>query len=141
MSASGHDHRDLIQRYCDCFARGDLDALDELVAPDVIDHGAYPDQPAGIEGYREFFTLWKTAFPDLKLELELTISQDDLVAYRWVGTGTHLGPYHGYQPTGRPVRFTAISISRIRDGKIAEEWIELDQLGLLRQIGAVGESL
>jgi len=133
------DHRAIIQRYCDIFEQGDLDAIDEIVAPAVIDHGAYKGQQAGIEGYREFFKLWKTAFPDLKLELEMTISQGDLVAYRWTGTGTHLGPYHEHPPSGRPVRFTAISISRIRDGKIVEDWIELDNLSLLRQIGALGE--
>ncbi len=132
-----HSNRALIQRYCDAFERGDIAALDDLVDPDVVDNNAYEGQPRGIEGYRAFFRLWHEAFPDLKLTLDLTISESDLIAYRWTASGTHLGVYQGYPPTGRAVRFSAISINRIRDGRIVEEWIELDGLGLLRQIGAI----
>ena len=127
-------HREIVRRYCEAFERGDIDALDGLVHPEVVDHGAYEDQQAGIEGYRQFFRLWKDAFPDLRLDLELTICEGDLVAYRWHGAGTHLGPFHNHPPTGRRVRFSAISINRIRDGLIVEEWVEVDNLGLLRQI-------
>ncbi len=131
------DHRALIQRYCDAFEQGDVAALDELLDPNVVDNNAYEGQQAGIEGYREFFRLWKSAFPDLKVSLDMTISQGDLVAYRWTGTGTHLSHYHEHPPSGRPVRFSAIAISRIRDGRIVEDWTELDNLGLLKQLGAL----
>ena len=134
------DHLSLIQRYCDAFERGDVDRLDELVHPDVIDHNAFDEQSSGIDGYREFFKVWNIAFPDLRMSLDLTVSEDDLIAYRWTASGTHRGPYHGHPPTGRSVRFSAIAVNRIRDGLIAEEWIEIDNLGLLRQIGAVRQA-
>jgi steroid delta-isomerase-like uncharacterized protein len=131
------DHHALVQRYCDAFERGDVAALDDLIDPNVVDNNAYESQQAGIEGYREFFRLWKAAFPDLKVKLEMTVSQGDLVAYRWIGSGTHLGHYHEHPPSGRSVRFSAIAISRIRDGRIVDDWTELDNLGLLKQLGVI----
>jgi steroid delta-isomerase-like uncharacterized protein len=132
MTSDGHIQ--LIHRYCAAFAQGNVGALEELIHPEVVDHSAYEGQPVGIEGYRHFFRLWKRAIPDLKLELELTLSEGDLIAYRWHATGTHLGPYLDHPPSGNAVRFSAISINRVRDGLIVEEWVEIDQLGLLQQI-------
>lgn len=131
------ENKALIRRYCELFAVGDIDALPEIVAPDVIDHDAYEGQQSGIEGYRQFFLLWKNAFPDLQLEIDFMVAEGDLVAYRWIARGTHLGRYHEIEPTGRPVTVSNISVSRVRDGRVCEDWIEFDEAGLLRQLGAL----
>lgn len=132
-----NNHRDLIQRYCDAFERGEVDALESIVHPDVVDHSAYEAQQPGIEGYRQFFRLWNDAFPDLKFNIEMTVQQDDVVAYRWTASGTHLGQYHEHPPTGRTFQVSGISINRIKGGRIIEEWVEIDHLGLLQQLGLV----
>jgi steroid delta-isomerase-like uncharacterized protein len=124
----------VIRRYFELWNAGNIDGLVEIIAPDVVDHSAYEGQATGIEGYREFFTLWKTAFPDFVAVADQLVAEGDLVAYRWHQDGTNLGAYHDLPPTGRRVRFTAISISRIRDGKIVEDWINFDEAGLRRQI-------
>ena len=69
--------------------------------------------------------------------LEHLIGEGDMVAVRHVWRATHQGPYEGIAPTGRPVTFTGADVYRIVDGKIVEEWSEYDELGILRQLGAV----
>jgi predicted ester cyclase len=64
------------------------------------------------------------------------VAEGDLVAFRWIGRATHLGRYHEIEPTGRSMTVTAISVSRVRDGRICEDWIEFDEFGLRRQLGA-----
>jgi steroid delta-isomerase-like uncharacterized protein len=64
-------------------------------------------------------------------------STPDRVIVRWVGSGTHVGEINGIPPTGRSVKVNAISIHRMRDGKIAETWVVWDTLGFLQQLGVV----
>jgi steroid delta-isomerase-like uncharacterized protein len=126
----------LVRRYVDSWNRNDLAALDEIVAEDVIDHGAYAGQPAGREGYRDFYRYWQRCFPGFQCTLQDLVAEGDRVAMRWTFSGRHLGDYEGVPPTGREVTFTANSIVRIAGGLIVEEWIVFDQHGLLRQLGA-----
>ncbi len=133
-------NREIVRRYLDAWERFDLDALDGIIAPDVIDHMAYEGQQTGIEGYRQFFTMWRDAFPDLHTDIHDTIVDDDKVAVRWTATGTHRGEYDGVAPTGKRVSFSAISLMRIENGRIVEEWVNQDTLGLLQQLGAVEAS-
>ena len=58
-----------------------------------------------------------------------------LVAVRWTGTVTHLGPFHGAPATGRRISVSGINVYRLRDGKIAQEWEQMDSLGMLAQLG------
>jgi predicted ester cyclase len=59
------------------------------------------------------------------------------VVVRWVGSGTHVAEVNGIPPTGKSVRVDAISIHKMRDGKIAETWEVWDTLGFLQQLGVV----
>jgi predicted ester cyclase len=72
--------------------------------------------------------------------VEDLIAEGDKVVARWRSRATHQGDYMGIPPTGKEVEFTGISFYRIEEGKIAESWTVKDQLGLMRQIGAVAES-
>jgi steroid delta-isomerase-like uncharacterized protein len=127
----------IVRRYFAAWDTCDLDALDDLIADDYIDHAADGGQASGKAGVREFFVLWRTAFPDFSSTVEDQIVEGDQVVTRWTLRGTHWGDYHGIAPTGRAVTMRAISINRIAAGKIAEEWYLGDELGMLRQIGAV----
>ena len=126
----------VVQRYFDAFVDGDLDALDDVLAPDVVDHTADDGQAAGVEGFKEFTRAWKSAFPDLEVEIHERVAEADLVVTRWTGRATHLGPYHGIPPTCKRVALEAVSIERLRDGLVTDEWFISDSLALLRQLGA-----
>ena len=128
---------EVVRRYFAAWNTCDLDALDDLIADDYIDHAAHAGEAAGRAGVKAFFVTWRTAFPDFSSAIEDQVAEGDTVVTRWTLHGTHQGDYHGISPTGRPVTMPAISIARIADGKVVEEWYIGDELGLLRQIGAI----
>jgi len=106
---------------------GDLDAAQELFAPEQA------------EAARQEAADFRRGFPDVVSTIEDLIAEGDMVAARWSSRATHLGEYAGVAPTGSEVEFTGISVYRIEGGRIAESWTEEDELGLMRQIGAVPE--
>jgi len=128
------DNKALIRRYFESWNTNDVDALDEMIADNAIDHMAYDGQPTGIEGYRDFYRTWHNAFPGFRAEIEDMIAEGDRVATRWTFRGRHLGEYNGIAPTGREVSFTAVSIQRIENGVVAEEWYIADSESFMRQL-------
>ncbi|MGW5655539.1 ester cyclase [Streptomyces humi] len=115
---------------------GNLDALDEIVAPDSVDHDPAPGQGPGPDGYKAMFNDLRVAFPDLRVEVEHLLATDDELAFAYQISGTHLGPLMGRPPTGRKVRYRGMQISRFDgDGKLVERWGSSDELGMLRQLG------
>ncbi|MET7664722.1 ester cyclase [Streptomyces sp. NPDC005356] len=115
---------------------GNLDALDEIVAPDSIDHDPAPGQMSGAEGYKAMFGELRAAFPDLNVEVEHLVATDDELAFAYSITGTHLGPLMGQPATGKKVSYRGMQISRFdSDGKLVERWGSSDELGMLRQLG------
>jgi steroid delta-isomerase-like uncharacterized protein len=140
---SVEENKALIRRYFDAWNEPDVEAaaarLDRIIHPDVIDHGAYEGQTTGIDGFKEFFKLWRGAFPDFTSQIHDQIAEGDRIATRWSFEGTHLGTYHDLPPSGRRVRFTGISINRIENGLVVDEWIEFDQYLLRRQLAGDAE--
>jgi steroid delta-isomerase-like uncharacterized protein len=115
---------------------GNLDTLDEIVAPNSVDHDPAPGQVQGPEGYKVMFGELRAAFPDLHVEVEHLVATDDELAFAYVITGTHLGPLMGQPPTGKKVSYRGMQISRFdRNGKLVERWGSSDELGMLRQLG------
>jgi steroid delta-isomerase-like uncharacterized protein len=126
----------LIRRYFDSWNANDVDALNELIAENAIDHMAYEGQPTGLEGYRDFYRTWHSAFPGFRAEIEDMIAEGDRVATRWTFRGRHLGEYDAIAPTGREVSFVAVSIQRIENGLVAEEWYIADTVEFMRQLAS-----
>ncbi len=118
---------------------GDLDALDALVAPDAVDHDPGPGQVPGPAGYRSLFGEMRTAFPDLHVEVQHLVADDDTVAFSYEVTGTHQGELMGHPATGRAVAFRGAQVGRFRDGLLVERWGSTDQLGMLSQLGLAGQ--
>ncbi|MFD9094382.1 ester cyclase [Streptomyces collinus] len=115
---------------------GNLDALDEIVAPGAIDHDPAPGQGPGPDGYKAMFGQLRGAFPDLNVQVEHLMATEDELAFAYVITGTHLGPLMGQPATGRKVSYRGMQISRFdSDGKLVERWGSSDELGMLRQLG------
>jgi steroid delta-isomerase-like uncharacterized protein len=131
------ENRALDRRYVtEVLDQGNLDAIDELMAPDYVGHvPGYP--PMSRADDRAMLTMLRAAFPDLRFTIEDQIADGDRVMHRLVAQGTHTGAFMGVPPTGRRVTVTGMNVNRIVDGRIAEAWGIIDMLGLLQQIGAI----
>ncbi len=117
---------------------GNLALIDELVAPDFIEHEDLPPGvPPGREGLKAFFAEWRSGFPDGRVTLELEIAEGDLVVGYETWRGTQQGTFMGMPASGRPVTFKVIDIVRVANGQIVEHWGLGDNLSLLQQIGAI----
>ena len=124
------------KRWGEAVVSGNLDALDDLVTPSVVDHDPAPDQGPGAAGFKTFFKGLRAAFPDLKISVEHLVAADDNVALAYTLEGTQQGPFAGIAPTGRHVKARGMQIGRFENGKLAERWGSSDELGILKQLGA-----
>jgi predicted ester cyclase len=116
------------------FTQGNLDAADEIYAPDYVGHDpSNPEDIRGLEAAKQAAADYRKAFPDLR------IAEGDKVAARLRFRGTHRGEVQGIAPTGRRVDCTGIVISRMEGGKIAEDWANFDDLGMMQQLGAISK--
>jgi steroid delta-isomerase-like uncharacterized protein len=120
--------------------QGNLDVVDELVATQYIGYDpANPEPLRGPEGVKEFISSYRAAFPDARIMVEDQLAEGDMVATRWSGRGTHEGDLLGVEPTGKKVTVSGLTISRLENGKIVEEFQNWDTYGLMKQLGAVPE--
>jgi predicted ester cyclase len=122
------------------FNDGNLPLIDQLVAPDAVNHDpAEPPELQALRGpevFKQTVQMYRTAFPDVRITVDDVIAAGDKVAVRWHSEGTHRGELAGLAPTGVRGSVTGISIDRWKDGKVVESWTEWDNLGLARQLGA-----
>jgi predicted ester cyclase len=115
----------------DVITNHDLTVLDEILAPDApLDSATFTDNP----GPRAVLGSLLSGFPDVRHTIEAEITEGDFVVIRYRATGTHVGEFQGYAPTGKPVTWTGINIYRIECGRIAEIWSEVDALGRTAQL-------
>lgn len=126
----------LQQQFGEAVNGGNLSALRDIVAPDAVDHDPAPDQGVGPEGFIKLFTMMRSAFPDLKIEVEHMVADDDNVAFAYTITGTHSNDFMGVPATGRQIKARGMQITRFEGGKQVERWGSSDELGILQQIGA-----
>jgi steroid delta-isomerase-like uncharacterized protein len=111
-------------------------AVDEYFAKDFVVHNAFPGITPDVEGSKQWNAVILKAVPDYNVTIEDQFAEDDKVVTRWTARGTHKGKFQGIAPTGKQVTVTGMTISRYVGGKIAESWVELDTLDLMRQLGA-----
>ncbi len=120
------------------FNQGNLALVDELVAPDFLDHEVPPGMNnRGPDSTRQIVTILRTAFPDLHFTIEELVAEGDTVAGRVTMSGTHLGPFQGIPPTGRSFQQAQMHFVRFRDGKAIEHRAVRDDLGMMRQLGVI----
>jgi predicted ester cyclase len=100
--------------------QGNLDAIDESLAPDFVNHDAPPGLPSDREGFKQLAVMYKAAFPDMHLHVEDQLAEGDMVVSRWSAHGTHQGELMGIAPTGKEVTVTGIDIDRFEGGQIVE---------------------
>ncbi len=134
---STEQNKALARRYFEAIDRGDLAALDQILSPDFRYH--LPGSPAPLDraGHRHFLTTFYAACPDLSHTVEDIVAEGDRVATRATDRGTQRGELMGIPPTGKQFTITGINIVRVAGGRIAEEWVVFDQLGMLQQLGVM----
>jgi steroid delta-isomerase-like uncharacterized protein len=111
----------------------------EFIAATYVFHtpGSPPELPPGPEGFQQYASAFLIAFPDVHITIEDQIAERDKVVTRWTSYGTNTGSLFGMPSTGRAATITGITIDHIADGKLVESWDELDQLGMLQQLGVI----
>ena len=123
-------------RLGEAVSTGNLQALHQLFADKVTDHDPAPDQGPGPQGFIDFFTVMRTAFPDLQVSVDHLVQDDDNIAMAYKIHGTHKGDFLGIAPTGKRIEVRGVQIARFEDGKIVERWGSSDELGLVKSLGA-----
>jgi steroid delta-isomerase-like uncharacterized protein len=113
--------------------RGRIEENEKFYSPDFVAHGAKRD--SGRAEDREATKGWRQAFPDLTMTVDKIVAEGDLVVVRFIGEGTNTGSGNGLPATGKHLKAAGITIFRIVDGKIKEEWSSFDQMDLLTQLG------
>ncbi len=136
---STEQNKAVVRRWEECVNQGNLDVVNEFVAPTFVWHGP-GGEVSGPEGLKQRIRVILTAFPDLQMTFEDQFGEGAKVVTRYTARGTHNGPLPGIPPTGKQATFTGIFISHMAGGQIAEEWENFDQLGLLQQLGVISAS-
>jgi steroid delta-isomerase-like uncharacterized protein len=122
------------------FSQGDLDLVDELIAPDYVGHPSGPEEELrGPQGVKEYIARLREGVSDLTLTIEDQVADGDTVATRWTARGTLDGELLGAGPTGRTATVTGITIQRLEGGRIVEGWTSWDMLGMLQQFGIASQ--
>jgi steroid delta-isomerase-like uncharacterized protein len=122
----------------EAFNSGNLDVVDELVAPEFVNHdAALPEPTTGIEATKASIAGYRDAFPDLRLTIEQQVAEGEFVTTRWSARGTHQGDLMGMAATGKQATVTGITLDRIVEGRFVESWTNWDTLGLMQQLGVI----
>jgi steroid delta-isomerase-like uncharacterized protein len=114
-------------------SQGRFELAERLYAKDFVNHGIHRD--ISLEEDQAALKGWHQAFPDIAITPEKLIAEGDLVTIYWIAKGTNSGAGNGLPATGKKAELPGITIWRIVDGKIKEEWSAFDQLSMMQQLG------
>jgi steroid delta-isomerase-like uncharacterized protein len=135
---SAEENKALVRRFYEEIDKGNLAAMDDLVAEDYVNHHPppFPGLAPGREGLKQAFEIFWNATPGRHV-IEDQVAEGDRVVTRLTAYGTHENDLPGIPRTGNKMAMTAVAIHRIADGKLAEHWSNTDELGLLQQLGVI----
>lgn len=140
--AAAETNKARVERFIDECVTGDLDRIDDFVAPGFRGHG-FPGfgEIRGPAEFRRFFESLRAAFSDFEARREEIVGEGDRVVLRATVTGRHTGDFLGIPATGTGIEVPGIRIFRLADGLIAEIWLVFDTFGLLRQLDALPDGI
>lgn len=118
--------------------QGKYDVANETYALDFVNHGLHSS--VSLKEDQQALKGWRDAFPDGKMEIILTVAEDDLVTVVWIARGTNTGQGNGLPATGKKIELRGITVWRIVDGKIREEWSAFDRMRMMQQLGLLPEN-
>jgi serine phosphatase RsbU (regulator of sigma subunit)/ketosteroid isomerase-like protein len=131
---SAENNKALVRRFLEAHAKGDLDTLEEMLAPDFVDHNLIPGQRPGREGYLQSFTEFHAAYSHTRYVIEKQLAEGDEVVTTFAVSAIHdRGEWMGLVPTGKEFKALLVLIHRIVEGKLADEWSQGSGLAELTQ--------
>jgi serine phosphatase RsbU (regulator of sigma subunit)/predicted ester cyclase len=134
MSSEEEKNKALVRRFLEAHAKGDLGAMEEMLAPDFVDHNLIPGEEPGREGYLQSTAEYHAAYSDNRYVIEKQLAEGDEVVTTFAASATHdRGEWMGLVPTGKEFNALLVLIHRIVGGKIAEEWSQGSGLAELAQ--------
>jgi steroid delta-isomerase-like uncharacterized protein len=134
---SSEQNEAVIRRYFrELWNQNNLAVIDEILAPEVVGH-ASGQSFRGADAFRQRAEGMRSIYSHVAFTIEDEVAEGDKVVVRWTFRGKHSGEYLGAKPTGKEVVATGMNLFRLADGKIAEVWVESDDLGELQQLGVV----
>jgi predicted ester cyclase len=129
------DNKRIVRRFVQVFESGDTSVLSDVIAQGAIDHNTPSgSQPAGPEALAAIVRAFRTGFPDLRIEIEREVAEQDYVVQYGFLVGTNAGELFGRPATDKPARFAYMDMHRIYDGKIVESWHIEDFAGMTQQL-------
>ena len=132
---STEENKAIVRRVLEELDRGNHSILTELCTADARLYATGTAEPVSVSGLGPFVEAYFTAFPDYTHRIEDMIAEADRIAVRMVLSGTHKGEFMGLSPTGRRVEYGEILICHFAEGKIADMWVQEDNLWMMRQLG------
>lgn len=134
------ENKRLSRAFTEYFSTGDAALADEVLDRGVVFHGpSGVGDLGGLDTVKDMVLGFRAAFPDERSTVVDQVAEGDKVVTRWRARGTHRGELDGLSPTGREIEIGGITIERVAAGRIVEVWAAWDELGLMRQLGAVPE--
>lgn len=132
---SAEENKALYRQLIATMNRRDLPGAELFLAESAVNHTPFPGEPPGRAGFRFRIGMMIDAFPDMVFAVEDQVADDRSVCTRGTLTGTNTGSFMGMPPTGTSVRIGYIDILRVVNGKFTDHWVQVDQLGMLQQLG------
>lgn len=130
------DLKKLNERFNDeVFGRKNINAIDELLTDDFVEHTPAPGQATDRQGAKDFIGMMLQAFPDVNYTIDRQIAEGDTVSSVGKMTGTHKAPFMGVPATGRKVSIQVMDTGRVRGGKFSEHWGMVDVPAMMTQLG------
>lgn len=113
---------------------GDMSAARALFAKGFVDHDPWPGHSPDVDGFQAGLAEMREAFPDLRVEVLRSAGKEDMLAWHFEMSGTHLGDFMGFAPTGRAFRIKAMDMLRMENGRVAEHWGVIDSAAMMEQL-------
>jgi steroid delta-isomerase-like uncharacterized protein len=136
---SGEENKAVIRRYIEVgWSTGDMRAVEDAIDPGYRRHQPNMVMPVESEkDLEQLIGMYRAGVPDLDIRIQHIVGEGDWIYTRVICKGTHTGELAGIPPTGKSLEFTASDIFQMADGKVVESWHNVDDLGLLQQIGVI----
>ena len=135
---SADENKAVVRRFFEeLLSTDNLAVADEILSPGFRFYFAGSPEPMDLESYKEFLMARRAAFPDRRFVVEDMIAEEYKVSARFTMRGTHKGELRNIAPTGREVTMTGIDMIRLEGGKMVEDRVEVDQLGMMQQLGVI----
>jgi predicted ester cyclase len=137
---SSEQNKAIVRRLLEEPWKGDLRVIDELVDRKYVGYDpSLPEPLRGPEGFKENISTYRAAYSDARITVDDQIAEGDKVATRWTGRGKHDGDLMGIGPTGKQVTVSGLTLSRLANGKVVEEYTNWDTFGMMQRLGVVPE--